>query len=355
MCLAPITIPNPHYGHTSVGFSYLHNTQDSHIEVPCGHCVQCVSMRQGFFNQRIQMESLRSDLFFFTLTYNNESLIYVNEGEYNLPIMYYPDIANFFKRIRRSGYSIRYTYVSEYGTRRHRPHLHGILAVERQYNPSISPHMYRTVELQFKNLFALEWRRNYGTSLDPYYEPLSTPVFKRGRNTTFDFHYIEPVLDHDNDVSFYVSKYITKYDSRTHKLLQKISLDPSLSDDQTSFLLSMVKPRCVMSKDFGDYDYPSIRQYIRKCINNLSTPLPQFYDLNTGQSCLLAPYYRNHLYTLQDAHLRMALHSDHYEDGYMLIDDDSSILEFSQSRESNLEKMLMFGKNLKKMQEKFGD
>lgn len=355
MCLAPITIKNPRYGQTSVGFSYLHNTHDSHIQVPCGSCVQCISMRQGFFNQRIQMESLRSDLFFFTLTYNPESLIYVNEGEYNLPIMYYPDIANFFKRIRRAGYSIRYTYVSEYGTKRHRPHIHGILAVERQYDSSVSPHMYLTVERIFKDLFAKEWRRNYGTSLNPYYESLFTPVYRRGRNTTFDFHYIEPVLDHDNDVSFYVSKYITKYDKRTHKLLQKISLDPSLEEDQTSFLLHMIKPRCVMSKDFGDYNFPAIKQYIRKCIDNLTTPLPQFYDINTGQSCLLSPYYRAHLYTLQDAHRRMELHSDHYDEGYMLVEDDSSILEFSQSRESNINKILRFNQNLDKLNKKFVD
>ena len=100
--------------------------------------------------------------------------------------------------------------------------------------------------------------------------PLFTPVYNRGRCTTFDFHYIEPVKGHDSDVSYYVSKYITKYDERTQKLLQKISLDSSLSDEQTSDLLFITKPRCITSKDFGDWRDPLISAYINKCASKES-------------------------------------------------------------------------------------
>lgn len=355
MCLSPITILNPNRGNASAGFTYLSDTTHKYIQVPCGHCSQCASMRQGFFNQRIQMESLRSDLFFFTLTYNDESLIYAHAGKYDIPIPYYPDVQNMCKRIRRAGYKIRITYVSEYGTRRHRPHFHGILAVERKYDKSLNPLGYLNVEKDFKRLFMKEWRRNYGTSLNPVYLPLFTPVYKKARLTTFDFHYIEPIIDHDNDVSFYVSKYIQKYDSRTHKLLSKIELDNTLSNDETKYLTHLIKPRCVMSKDFGDFSYPPIRTYIRKCIDDLSTPLPQFYDIYTGKSCLLSPYYRSHLYTLSDAHKRLEKYSDAYDEGYMYVEDDSSILEYRHFRDSQIRLEVKHEKILEKMKKRFAD
>lgn len=84
-----------------------------------------------FFLQRVQMESLRSHLYMFTLTYNNESLVYTDVGEYNIAFPYLPDIQNMFKRIRRSGHEFLFTYTTEYGKRRFRPHYHGILALDK--------------------------------------------------------------------------------------------------------------------------------------------------------------------------------------------------------------------------------
>lgn len=113
-------------------------------------------------------------------------------------------------------------------------------------------------------------------------------VWKNGRwNRTYDFHYIEPLLDHDNDVSFYVSKYILQYDERVTKLLQKIKLDPTLSSEETNELISCIKPRSVMSKDFGSPDYLPIKEYIMSCINKNDLLL-------STMTCILV----NHLYCL---------------------------------------------------------
>lgn len=304
MCISPITIDNPYYRLGTKGLNYLKNTADFKIVVPCGSCPQCIAMRQSFYLQRIQMESLRSDLFFFTLTYNNESLIFTDIGEYNIAFPCLEDISNMFKRLRAQGHKFRVSYVSEYGSKRHRPHFHGILAVER------SDEHFTVVEKRFKNLFWNEWRRNYGSSRSPLWYKLFTPVYKRDRCTTFDFHYVEPVRDHDNDVSYYVSKYITKYDSWIRKLLQKISLDESLSNEEIIYLTSLLKPRCITSKDFGDWEHPVINAYINKCAARESLfTYPQYYDIYTGKQMPMAPYYGKHCIGFAHLYNRF-LHSD---------------------------------------------
>lgn len=347
MCLSPILIDNPYYNCGSKGVNYLHDTTSLKIKVPCGSCPQCISMRQGFFNQRIQMESLRSHLFFFTLTYNDESLVYTDCEDYQIPIPVLSDVQNMCKRLRRAGYKFRITYVSEYGTKRHRPHFHGILAVEKSEG---SP---RVLERKWSRLFRSEWRRNYGSNRSPIWKSLSTDVFHKCRNTTFDFHFIEPVLNHDNDVSFYVSKYITKYDSRTVSLLQKIEIDNSITEEQTKELRSLVKPRCVMSKDFGSWKLPVVQDYIKSCLTR-SPMLPQFFDLYTGKSCLLAPYYRR-LVPYDQYYEKWLIQSECVDDLSYISDGDKSISDYANSIESAHDLIVKFEKNQLSMKKRFGD
>ena len=287
MCLCPITIKNPYYKLGGKGINFLHNTHNSYIQVPCGQCRQCVATRQNFFLQRVQMESLRSDLFFFTLTYNNEHIPNIQVLDYDLQ---YPDIShvqNMFKRVRKIlPFSIRYIVVSEYGSKSHRPHFHGLLATPKQkiiYN-------YHPFEKLLYDTILSNWSVNVGSRTKPIYEPLCTHV-RNLYGGTFDLHFVEPVPNHDNDVSYYVSKYITKYDSYINKLLRKIKLDPRLTSEVTSDLISKLKPRLLISKDFGDRRYPDIKEYILKCINQ-NSDIPSFYDIYTGKQMLLAPYYR---------------------------------------------------------------
>lgn len=288
MCISPITIENPRYGLSRVGLNQYKNCETSRISVPCGKCFQCIAQRQGFFNQRVQMESLRSHLFMFTLTYNDESLRFTDIGDYKVAYPEFKDVQDMFKRLRKLGFKFSYTFCSEYGTVRHRPHFHGIIAVRKTSNKHWS-----LIESDLKQAFFNEWRRNYGSTRSPFWSKLFTfhrKFTKSGIKQNFDFHYIQPVQDHDNDCSFYISKYLTKHDKRTTSLLQKISLDESLSLEEKSFLSFLIKPRSFTSKDFGSKHDPLIKHHI---IKNLSffNNIPQFCDISTGKTSMLSPYY----------------------------------------------------------------
>lgn len=304
MCTSPIFIKNPYYHCGGKGLNHFHDTRSAYVRVPCGQCAQCLSMRQGYVNQRIQMESLRSELFYFTLTYANRGLVFTNVGEYHIPYPNYSDIQNMFKRLRNQlPHPIRYYVVSEYGSKNKRPHFHGILAIDRKDIDTYYRHSYTVCEKFFFKLIFSEWKRNVGKSTKfPQWMPLSDFVYKRGK-CTYDFHWIQPIRGHDNDLSFYITKYILKYDKRTRKLLEKIKLDVTLSDVETKLLTSQIKPRSVMSKDFGDYRVHETQSYIIKCLSR-NSQLPQFFDINTGKSMLLSPYYRNHCLSMDYANKR---------------------------------------------------
>lgn len=360
MCISPITIPNPYYGlgdkityqyklldgvgkpwrddkgnyvyhkyDGSVGnLNKYKNTHNTHIQVPCGHCQQCLSLRQNYVNQRIQMESLRSHLFMLTYTYNDRSLMHTNCGEYQVAYPYYKDIQNTFKRMRNDGYKFRYYVISEYGSSEHtaRPHYHAIIAIEK--SPEYNGTMYEPINLEFKfgKLFLKYWKRNYNDNVHPIYDNLLDYKVSRDGRRTYDFHYVRPILGHDNDLSFYVSKYLWKYNERIEKLLQKISLDPNLSDDQAKYLTSCIKPRSVMSKDFGSYKLDEIKNHITKSLET-SDQYPQFLDLHTGNTALLSPYYRKHLLPLEWKIKMHKLYSQ--SQNSMDIPDNDHILEYS--------------------------
>lgn len=350
MCLAPIIIKNPYFRSGHIGMNALHNTLDSHMAVPCGNCAQCIAMRQSFYLQRVQMESLRSHLFMFTLTYNDESLIYADVGDYHLAIPFWPDVQNLFKRFRRSGYQFRYSCVSEYGSRRHRPHFHGILALDKSLgNP-------RLLEQQYSALFRKEWRRNYSNnSFSPDYRPLFTPHYERGRLTTFDFHYIEPVINHDNDCAYYVSKYITKYDSWTKGLLGKIALDPDLEPEEIQYLIKLVKTRSNTSKDFGSWKDPQISAYINKCAARESLfPYPQYYDIYSGKQMPMSPYYGKHCIGFEHLYNRL-LASPYSDELATIFDSDSSILDDRISCEHKLRQQSEFNRKLKIIEKRFSE
>lgn len=319
MCTSPITIKNPYRRLGDRGFNLLHNTHTDFVTVPCGHCIQCLSMRQAWFNQRVQMESLRSELFMITLTYNH----YVPEMDYKGYKLRWPDyrdIQNMCKRIRKKGWKFRYWFCSEYGRKHKRPHYHGLIAVDRSDYPDVH---WSVLEQTFSKLFLDHWSVNIGSRQNPKYKPLLDYVKLRNK-CTYDFHHVEPVPGHDNDLSFYCSKYVLKYDTRTEKLLKKIQLDSSLDDHQTSLLTSLIKPRSVMSKDFGDFKDSRISEYIQSCLRR-SPDLPQFYDLYTGKSSLLSPYYRKHLVSLEYSQSIQQRLSIIYNS--LCLDDDLSIYE----------------------------
>lgn len=341
MCVAPITIKNPWFGKSHVGHGYLHDCKSQFIKVPCGSCQQCISMRQSFVLQRVQMESLRSHIFMLTLTYNDESLVYTDCGEYQVAVPHFPDFQNMVKRLRAQGHRFRYLICSEYGKLRFRPHFHALIAVEKSDNH------FRTVENDFYNLFSHEWRRNYGSCRTPIWKPLFTPIFKRGRCTTFDFHYVEPVMDHDNDCSYYVTKYVTKYDKRTSSLLQKIKLDPDLTSEEISDLSSLIKPKRCCSKSFGDKNYPLIRSKILSMASHIDDRYlyPQYFDIYTGQQGPMSPYYGRDIPGFEKAYDRFVKFSE--DDDCLILSDDNNIIDFRHISDDFRENEMKFHKNMK--------
>ena len=69
MCISPITIENPNFRQGKLGYNRIHNTIDKYIQVPCGHCRQCIATKQSYFLQKYDVELMDNELFFFTLTY----------------------------------------------------------------------------------------------------------------------------------------------------------------------------------------------------------------------------------------------------------------------------------------------
>lgn len=324
MCLRPILLKNPYYRLGSKGLNRIHDTIHTHIRVPCGCCRQCISMKQSFFNQRVQMESLRSWLFMFTLTYNNESLPYFQYKDELIAYPEYSDVQKMFKRIRKYNFfrsSFLYCVVSEYGKERHRPHYHGILAIPKSDRRSVS-----CIEYDLKNVLLKEWRRltSYGN-----WQPLFTPLSRFGRST-WDLHFIENSAGHDNDVSFYVSKYLIKYQPWLIDLYNEIKNDPDLSDFETKDLLKKLKPRLYISKSFGSWKDPEITHYINGCLirSRKLNELPQFIDIFTGKKFLLSRYYREHLMTIEDRlHLQEVVKNKYGIDSFMPdLDDECEIL-----------------------------
>lgn len=126
MCVRPITIPNPNYGLSKVGFGFMKDCVSKFITVPCGHCPECIANKQMQFVQRIQMEELENHLFYCTLTYNNESLPVVTTSTgYDIRYADIRDVQNMIKRLRKSnvfGRPFRYFGVSELGSKKARPH-----------------------------------------------------------------------------------------------------------------------------------------------------------------------------------------------------------------------------------------
>lgn len=129
MCLNPILIKNVNYGNKSK-LSHISDTTSQYIPVPCGRCSVCLALKQQYIVQRVQMESLSHDLYFGTLTYNNESLPIHEVGDFRLAYVDICDWQKMLKMIRKHEHlpNFKYLFVTEFGGRRHRPHIHFILS-----------------------------------------------------------------------------------------------------------------------------------------------------------------------------------------------------------------------------------
>lgn len=328
LCISPLSIPNPNYGkHFEVGDVFsLKDCTSKMIRIPCGHCPECIAVKQMQLVQRVQMESLKNYLFFCTLTYNRESLPHiVTSTGYDIPYADIRDLQNCFKRLRKSNAftrPFRYLAVSELGSKKGRPHFHCLLLIPKypDDDSKVTPYQLEGI---INPALLHEWRRNYGSSRSPFYKPLCTyqTLFKNGKlYSNYDCHYVRPLLGDDSEanVAFYVLKYMLKRSDRETRLQQALRLN--LPADEYESTYSLVRSRYVSSKGFGlnakktpfgDLEFDTeLVEFLRDCVKS-SDEFAKFFNPFTGQSFPLSRYYKSKpdIYSFDDA-VRFYFESD---------------------------------------------
>lgn len=300
MCINPTPIPNPNYkAPLNRGVNYLKNTTTQYIYVPCNHCPECLALRQIYYTQRVEIENIDRDLFYCTLTYNENvpTLTLPDGSTFKYPS--YDDIRLFIKRLRREnifGAPFRYFCVSEYGGKRHRPHFHIIFSLPRIYgHDSEISNETRALELKWR-VFAC-WSRNISKAKKkPIYIPLCTYA-ERGDKHNYEFTYINRYRAGNSiaDVSFYTSKYILKFSEWFTKFSRKLYyLIPD--DKQRKDVLSLITPHAYISKHFGACTSPAQIEHMNFCRRQgLILHLPSVPFINPVSSAVfpLSPYYRD--------------------------------------------------------------
>lgn len=297
MCLAPILIDNPYYGSPirSPTFRAIHDTANTKMAVPCGRCATCIHLKQIYLIQRVQMESLNNDLFYGTLTYNQDSLPVAEYGNIKFAYPDFSDWQKMIKMIRKHYPDLRFKYmlVTEYGGKKHRPHFHFVLSLPRSdCGTSLAEKVSKAYRLF--NIFLSYWRRNYGSTRKPIWKSLCTYV-NRGVKYNYDLHYLDPnsSVDGLDGVSFYVTKYILKFDDWVNKF--KSVLFYNLSEKDYKDAWDKFRPRLLLSKGFGSPNDFDVRKHIAHGINfALSIPtafFPYYVSRVNGSTYPLAPYY----------------------------------------------------------------
>lgn len=330
MCTSPILIQNKLQGHLNDNkYMVLKDCVSQRIYVPCGHCHECVSRRQNDIVQRVDAESLRSHIYFITLTYNNEHLPSITVGDREFAFADFGHLQDAIKRIRRRNLifrPFRYLAVSEFGGRKGRPHFHLLLFVQKKEKDSYA--FLTRLDKCVYDAFRSEWRVNVSRRADgkvdtfhPVYEPLYThrEKFVDGHVVcNFDCHRIVNSGTHHHDsVGYYVTKYITKdskyarsYYSQIAAECARCGLDKEVARDAWN----VVKPRMCKSLYFGlcpeDSPFgPWLNEEVTKKIaygiqfavdHKLQAPV--WFDTVTGKTIPMAKYYLNKFITFKDAY-----------------------------------------------------
>lgn len=303
MCLSPTLIKNVNHFDRFKGLNAL-KVNTYYIAVPCGTCASCIALKQSYLIQRCQLESIDNNLWFCTLTYNDDQIpvLYVNNRKIKYACK--RDFQNWIKMLRKYnvfGCSFRYLVSSEFGESTHRPHWHVIFSTPKSAHPTFLD-IYSD-EKRLHDELLKYWRRNYGSTRKPIWKPLCTYVSRNGRRN-YDFHYVNPSYTDKgcDDVGFYVTKYVLKYDEYSKRL--KSGLYFNLDKERFKQIWSEVKPHSFLSKGFGDIKNPSSINYVKECISKSvkdeSSLYPYFINPSTGQTFPLSPYLRKKFLQLED-------------------------------------------------------
>lgn len=337
MCVSPVLIPNPNYRNETDLIKRTADTDSQYIRVPCNHCCECLASRQSQLVQRARCMSLDHYIFFCTLTYNRESLpsVLCSTG-YSIPYADITDLQKMFKRIRYAnsfGRSFSYFFVTERGSIRGRPHIHGLIFIPKVKDDDVL--LTAQLESKVRSVLFKEWRRNYGSDKFPIWKPLFTyrSKFVSGKRiSNFDCHYVTPHSSKsgEDDVAFYVTKYVLKPSSVESRLQQALSLN--LDSDEYERIWSIVRSRCLCSKGFGAATDLQ-KDYVRSCIDRSKFDPNGFqFFAKDGTSSHLARYYRK--FVSSDAAICSV-----FSRGGPIVDDDRPI-DLKISSVSNGERIL---------------
>ena len=148
MCLNPVKIVNPKREISLAG------GQQFYIEVPCGHCAECIKASRNEWYFRTYYEAMdtfdnNGYILFDTLTYSPQNLPHLSEfisipDDLDMPCFDKSDYRNFicqlrmeWTRLANKGYAkkptkdnFKYFLTSEYGSKGHRPHYHVLFFVK---------------------------------------------------------------------------------------------------------------------------------------------------------------------------------------------------------------------------------
>lgn len=326
-CLSPITIDNPNYGYLSLfkgrknipsGSKSIRVYQEkisdrlkpltSKMLVPCGWCANCLRKKQIYLVQRSQGEVLAgNDLYFFTLTYQNKYIPTIDIGDKRYYYCDHSDFRNMFNRIRVNKllpFSFKYMIVSEYGGKRGRPHLHGILSV-----PALHQRETRAEKIArgmlIHDVLLKEWRRNVAYTESktgklvpntrcPDWRPLCRYIVSPDGHRTFDCHYVDPSgsAHGEMDVAFYVTKYCLKPNERIRKTQSYLKLN--FSPDEYRKYWQLISPHVWFSKEYGSPYHPAVKNHVLKGAQAAvsdGSPFPFWFSSDANKTFPLALYY----------------------------------------------------------------
>lgn len=335
MCLNPILRPNTNRGLAHIGLNFLKDCENQFIRIPCGHCPECIAIRQNALIQRVENESRYSYLYFCTLTYDNKHLPSLDilvpkvvntsepdkplvpicpddaekfldsedfdfgnvrddfetpkDGEYieavelqkiSMPYAEIKHIQLLLKNLRDNnpcpGRRLRYLAVSELGKRRARPHFHILFFVEKL--PADDKFTPLNMEKPLREYIKTHWAVNVGTRKNPVWEPRFTyrKRFYGGKlYQNFDLHYVNPNLTSEGvqNVAYYVSKYMLKASPKEEARQQFLKLN--LQEEQYEKVWKQIKCKLLISKGLGlDASFETVER-----VEYVPLPLDEFAAL----------------------------------------------------------------------------
>lgn len=295
MCLSPVYTKNLYYGSRNPAHRFK-DVSFRYAAYPCGHCADCLRKKQSDLVQRSVEEFKNCYCVFCTLTYNDEHLPKIVIGDYEYT---YPDMQHFrlmIKRLRKSDILPPFKFLcsSEFGSKTHRPHFHFLIFIPKgEYDFPFDGQRYADkIEKFIKS--DQGWSVNVSRSTKkPVYEHLSEfKKFADGRST-YDVHLVTSREGYkDEDVAYYVTKYVLKYDPWSDH--RRGAIYANYPSHEARKIWNMIGPRTILSRGFGvcEHTREDIAVMLQKSLDSSTYKFPCYFAPD-GSTSPLARFYRD--------------------------------------------------------------